>query len=531
MQENQTVKIKTRCANDYPFFAATCLKIAHKEAAAGEGLKPLIFNEAQKYAHMRIEAQLKEKGYIRAMVLKGRQQGISTYTGGRFYWRTTHGPGRRCFIMTHQSDATENLFAIVDRYHQNNHPLLQPTIGVSNAKKLEFVNLDSFYSVSTAGSRGAGRSATIHYLHASEMAFWENDKKHLAGLFQAVPKVAGTEVIIESTANGPQGEFYRMWQDAEAGRGDYIAIFIPWFWQSEYEEPLSEGFRLSDSKEDVPAGELSEYEYSKVYKITERKMLWRRNKIIELGYWKFKQEYPATAAEAFQMSGEESIFKLSSIIKARKRDIAPNGDLVIGIDPSHGKGDPMAIMRRRTRTMYGLELKHKMDEYQAACYLYRIYMEERPRRMFIDVGGGGYAIAAFMRKMEGFPLDVLVEVNFGEAAMDPQKFYNRKAEMYYTYNDWLDDPAGCSIPDEDILQGDMLCAPGDEDHLQRKKIMKKSEVKKKLNRSPDALDAAVLTFAMTLPAVQKVGVTSTHGLDGWPVAPSQPMANTEFDVF
>ncbi len=40
----------------------------------------------------------------------------------------------------------------------------------------------------------------------------------------------GTEIILESTANGVGGEFHERWQQAEAGIGDYQTIFIPWFW-------------------------------------------------------------------------------------------------------------------------------------------------------------------------------------------------------------------------------------------------------------------------------------------------------------
>lgn len=155
-------KLRIRAREQFSFFAERCLKIAVKEAEV-EALKPLLLNDAQEYVHARIEAQRRRIGRVRVIVLKGRQQGVSTYTEGRFYWRVIHRPGVKAFILTHQQRATDNLFAMVDRYHRNCPPLFQPHVGRSNQSELEFDHLDSRYTVATAGSKGAGRSATIHF--------------------------------------------------------------------------------------------------------------------------------------------------------------------------------------------------------------------------------------------------------------------------------------------------------------------------------------------------------------------------------
>ena len=71
--------------DDYEFYARNCLKIRTKSGA----IAPLTFNRAQRYIHERIEEQRQQTGRVRALILKGRQQGCSTYVGGRFYHRTT----------------------------------------------------------------------------------------------------------------------------------------------------------------------------------------------------------------------------------------------------------------------------------------------------------------------------------------------------------------------------------------------------------------------------------------------------------
>ena len=49
----------------------------------------------------------------------------------------------------------------------------------------------------------------------------------MAGIMQAVPDAPGTEVILESTANGMGNLFHQLWQQAETGDGEYESIFIP----------------------------------------------------------------------------------------------------------------------------------------------------------------------------------------------------------------------------------------------------------------------------------------------------------------
>ena len=62
--------------------------------------------------------------------------------------------------------------------------------------------------------------------HGSEVGFWAHADSHIAGVLQAVPDAKGTEIILESTANGVGGAFHKMWRDAETGAGDF---FVPWY--------------------------------------------------------------------------------------------------------------------------------------------------------------------------------------------------------------------------------------------------------------------------------------------------------------
>src|ERR1017187_1468540 len=71
---------------------------------------PFIFNQAQIYIDQRLDAQLKSAGKVRAVILKGRQQGCSTYIQARFFHKVITSKGKKAFILTHEAEATKNLF-------------------------------------------------------------------------------------------------------------------------------------------------------------------------------------------------------------------------------------------------------------------------------------------------------------------------------------------------------------------------------------------------------------------------------------
>ena len=316
--------LRRRLATDYQFFAAERLRIRSK----GGAIEPLVFNRAQRHIHAELEAQRAATGKVRALILKGRQQGCSTYVGGRYYHRATHARGLKVFILSHEEQATKNLFEMVERFHDNWPD--RPATGVANASELYFDVLDSGYKVGTAGNRGVGRSATLQLLHGSEVAFWPHAQTHVAGVLQAVPDEAGTEVILESTANGVGNMFHKMWRDAEAGLSGYIAVFVPWYWQDEYRRPLEGGPRSGPGMLTA-----EEHDYAVRYGLDDEQMAWRRMKIAELGDADlFAQEYPATAAEAFRMSGHDSFIAPALLARARTASCEPSGPLVIGYDPA-----------------------------------------------------------------------------------------------------------------------------------------------------------------------------------------------------
>jgi hypothetical protein len=287
-----------RMRGDLEYFARQALKLRPKAGM----LEPFVFNAAQKKLHETIEAQRAKIGRVRVVILKARQLGISTYIAARLFHRTIYNPGLRTIIIGHEKRASSNLFQIVKRYYDNMDETIRPSIGISNAEELIFDKIDSGYIVTVATNEGTGRSATAQMLHASEVAFWADLPSQMASLMQTVPDVDGTEIILETTANG-FNDFQALWRKAEARESEFMPAFLPWSIDPGYRREVDDDFEM-DSDERALAD---------LHKLNKEQIAWRRAKISQLGSAeRFPQEYPLVASEAFVSSNFDSFIPPTS---------------------------------------------------------------------------------------------------------------------------------------------------------------------------------------------------------------------------
>jgi len=490
MMNESALRLKLK--NDMEFYAKKCLVIRGKEKQQN-----LQFNQAQKYIHDRLEEQYKSQGYVRAIILKGRQQGCSTYVEARFIWKVSHNVGVRAFILTHEDTASQNLFEMAKRYYDNLPEPVKPSISASNSKELVFDQLDSGYKIGTAGNKSVGRSQTNQFFHGSEVAFWPNAAEHAKGILQTVPNSPGTEIIYESTANGIGNFFHEQWKAAEHGESDFIPIFVPWFWQDEYARKIPDDFVISKDEEELRSQ----------YNLTYQQIYWRRKKIVELasggmdGEKAFKQEYPCNPVEAFQVTGEDGLIKPEVILKARHKKVSTSGPLIVGVDPSRG-GDRFSMIKRCGRKAYDLRswVGADVDKLGKAVSKCKAVLDEvcpvakkKPDMMFIDAGGGSEIVD---RLHELGYEDRVKAIAFGSSPLNDEKYKNKRAEMWGELNAWLsDENLDVEIPDSDTLHADLSASPYSRDSHDRICLHRKEKIKELYGFSPDEGDALAITHA------------------------------------
>ena len=299
------------------------LKIRNKHA----DVIPLIFNKPQERLYNTLADQWKAGKPMRAIVLKARQEGISTITEAMIFKRTATSFNRKAVIVAHTEQSTKSLFQMSQFFYDALPAEIRPETRSSNAYELSFDSKDreglkSSIVCYTAGGHGIGRGDTIHSLHCSEYAQWPEGKKDIfAGLIQAVPKDRDTMVVIESTARGFD-DFKDKWDKAVAGENDFAPVFFAWYELEEYQTPVPDDFVL------LTGGRFgNEVQIKNTFNLSNEQMAWRRWCIdnncdgdIDI----FKQEYPATPEEAFIATGD-NVFNNEIVIQqlARIRNLQP----------------------------------------------------------------------------------------------------------------------------------------------------------------------------------------------------------------
>lgn len=481
MSDEKLIKV----LKSLPLFAKNFLVIHDKSGAE----QFFVFNRAQQYIYERLEAQMKATGKIRALVLKGRQQGVSTLIQAYYFHKTVTKRGKKSFILTHHADSTRALFEMTKRYSENLDKDLFPQPDKKNDNTLMYEGLGSGYRVGTAGSVEVGRGMTNQYLHLSEYAFYKDAAKIGMGLMNTVAEIADTAIIKESTANGQSNDFYSDWMEAKNGKSRYQAIFVPWYWQDEYciddESFIAHDDEKQWLEEFGPNG------------LKPGHLNWRRMKLQDIkGDYeqkcrKFRQEYPFTDEEAFLSSITDTFIQSEHVKKARLNKVDSDSRLVFGIDPSRKGDDRTAIIRRKGRRSYGLETFYNLDTMELVGIIRRYIDKEQPNRVCIDCIGIG---AGVVDRLIELGYTCVEGVNVARKASESEKYKNLRAELWDMMREWFIQEMPVEIPDSDELQTD-LCGLGYKyDSSDRLQIESKDDAKKRGLLSPDTSDALMLTF-------------------------------------
>jgi hypothetical protein len=268
------------------------------------------------------EQQLMTTGRIRVITLKARQIGISTIIEAIIFALTILNDHFKSLIVSHESSSAEHIKSITDNYWTTYQFNKFHTTKYTGRKHLSWEDTDSGLHIATAKNLDAGRSHTIHALHASEFAFWDKPSQFMTSLAPSVPNFGISAIFIESTANGIGNAFHTEWLDAVSGKSEFRALFYPWHQHPEYTASHLPPHlvRQYAIKDDMDEEELRLYKQG----ISYDRLIWRRYAIANLvnkddkhtmhsPLDSFHQEYPSNPIEAFLSTGL-NVFSLPALL-------------------------------------------------------------------------------------------------------------------------------------------------------------------------------------------------------------------------
>lgn len=279
-------------------------------------VQPFLPNKAQQ--------RLIKRLWHRNLILKARQLGFTTLVSIIWLDTALFVANMRCGIVAQDEQAAKVIFRDKVKFaYENLPPELRDAMPLKKdaADELLFAHNNSSIRVATSM-----RSGTIHRLHVSEFGkicakYPDKAQEVITGSIPAVP--TNGIVIIESTAEGRDGDYYRMVQKAkalkEAGKAlnqkEYRLHFFPWWDEAQYAIP-ADGVDISPRD-----GEYFADVESKIGRtLTPEQRAWyiaTRDNDLNGDHARMWQEYPSTVDEAFQVS-TEGCWLTQQLASARK---------------------------------------------------------------------------------------------------------------------------------------------------------------------------------------------------------------------
>ena len=291
-------------------------------------LSPANLMGTQRYVIEEIARGLSE-GVHKFVILKGRQQGVTTITLALdLYWLFKHA-GLSGSLVTHDEESRDMFKTTLEHYVDGLPNRWKVPITSHNRTQLVAKNRSRVaYQVAGTRKKGSlGRGKGLTFLHATEVSSW-GDEEGLASLQASMSEEHADRLeIYETTARG-YNMFKDMWDRAKNST-QQRAIFCGWWRKESYSKPP--GSPIYDVYwKSAPRHSAEERKWIREVKslydfdITPEQIAWWRWKLAEeigdqdLMY----QEYPPTENYAFIASGSNffNIGRLTDEMKAARKE-------------------------------------------------------------------------------------------------------------------------------------------------------------------------------------------------------------------
>lgn len=252
-------------------------------------------------------------------VVKPRQVGITTIACACFVAHMLTSPGAEALIqIAHEGAALASLNQKIRVMLQGLPPELRPHLPRDTANHIEMGHNHGSFTQQMAGGRGQGKSFTYQHDHHTEMGSWPTGSSAVKGRGvdrQVWSSIRATRhntergrTVVESTAHGPGGLFYTLYQ-AAAASSQWNLLFWPWFYDDEYAlKELPKGWERTDEENEM----LAKYADKG---LTDLHLAWRRRKMVDedQGPVEFRQNYPSNRDEPFLIDEKGAVFDIQAL--------------------------------------------------------------------------------------------------------------------------------------------------------------------------------------------------------------------------
>lgn len=251
------------CITDKRYFISNYF--AYRDEKEGfKGLYPLFDSQEILYEeYRRLE---KAYGRVRALVLKARQMGSTTYNMAEFFAEVVFSEHINAIAVGKDESQKNSMFTMFSSALDFLPWWMKPRIkSFQTGTIIDFDEKDEALRATRPGLKtivnwenankpsGVGRGQTFGKALLDELAFWFDGKQLSKSLFPTFNAPDGFYVMA-STANGRNDFWHNLWRRAEAGKIDWHPIFIPFYRRDKtYSMPIlkTEVFVLTDEEKQM----------------------------------------------------------------------------------------------------------------------------------------------------------------------------------------------------------------------------------------------------------------------------------------
>jgi hypothetical protein len=208
--------------------------------------------------------------------------------------------------------------------------------------------------------------------------------------------------------------------------------------------------------------------------------------------------YQSRVLGKFVDAGAETLFPLSLLEAAERAPTVTGGPYVIGIDVARsiaGDANALAVVQevgQGDSRVVKVVRWHGPDLMQSVARVVAELDGLAPlKAVFVDAGGVGAGLYDRLRQL-GYPVEATF---FGGRAVEPERFKNRRAELFFGLRHRLE-RRELILPADELLLADLSMTTGRIAQDGRYQLDPKDQIRARTGRSPDTADAVALACSL-----------------------------------